>query len=109
MEIGVLMEVEAWCERESQSSDLPRSRVLKDEAIAEIAHQQPKTPEALSHLRALPKGFERSKAGEAIVEAVRAGLARDPKTLPRLLRDKPLSNRVAATVELLKVLLRLIF
>src|SRR5258708_31731706 len=108
-ELAVLMEVAAWREREAQSRDLPRARVLKDDAIAEIAHQQPKTPEALSHLRALPKGFERSKAGEAILEAVRAGLARAAKTRPRLLRDKPLSNRVAATVELLKVLLRLIF
>ncbi len=107
-ELGVLMEVAAWREREAQSRDLPRSRVLKDDAIAEIAHQQPKTPEALSHLRALPKGFERSKAGEAIVEAVRAGLALDPKTLPRLTRDRPLSNGASATVELLKVLLRMI-
>src|SRR6185295_9338062 len=48
-----------------------------------------------------------SKAGEAIGEAVRAGLARDPKTLPRLSRDRPLSNGVSATVELLKVLLRM--
>jgi ribonuclease D len=107
-ELGVLMEVAAWREREAQSRDLPRGRVLKDDAIAEIAHQQPKTPEALSQLRALPKGFERSKAGEAIVEAVRAGLARDPNTLPRLSRDRPLSNGASATVELLKVLLRMV-
>jgi ribonuclease D len=107
-ELAVLMEVAAWREREAQSRDLPRGRVLKDEAIAEIAHQQPKTPEALSHLRALPKGFERSKAGEAILEAVRAGLARDPKTLPRLSRDRHISNGASATVELLKVLLRMV-
>jgi ribonuclease D len=107
-ELAVLVEVAAWREREAQSRDLPRSRVLKDEAIAEIAHQQPKTPEALSHLRALPKGFERSKAGEAILAAVRAGLARDPKTLPRLMRDRPMSNGASATVELLKVLLRMV-
>src|SRR5712664_2233735 len=68
-ELGVLMEVAAWREREAQSRDVPRGRVLKDEAIAEIAHQQPKTPEALSHLRALPKGFERSKWGAEIIEA----------------------------------------
>ena len=35
-------------------------------------------------LRSLPKGFERSRWGEAIVEAVKRGLARDPKTLPRI-------------------------
>jgi ribonuclease D len=55
----------------------------------------------------LPKGFERSRSGEQIVEAVKAGLARDPKTLPKITRDKPLSNGASATVELLKVLLRM--
>ena len=57
-------------------------------------------------LRSLPKGFERSRWGEAIVEAVQRGLARDPKTLPRLERFRPAPNG-AATVELLKVLLRM--
>ncbi len=107
-ELAVLMEVAAWREREAQSRDVPRSRVIKDEAIAELAQQQPKTPEALSHMRGLPKGFERSKSGEAILAAIRAAHARDPSTIPAIARDKPLSNGASATVELLKVLLRLI-
>jgi ribonuclease D len=105
-ELAVLMEVAAWREREAQSRDVPRQRVLKDDAIAEIARAQPKTAEALSNLRALPRGFERSKSGEAILAAVAAGLARDPKTLPRLAHDRG-GNGDAATVELLKVLLRM--
>ncbi len=35
-------------------------------------------------LRSLPKGFERSKWGEGIIDAVKRGLARDPKTLPHI-------------------------
>jgi ribonuclease D len=57
-------------------------------------------------LRALPRGFERSKSGEAVLEAIAAGLARDPKTLPRLGHGRA-ANGDAATVELLKVLLRM--
>ncbi len=106
-EMGVLMEVAAWREREAQSRDLPRQRVLKDDAIAEIAQQQPKSADELARLRALPKGFEKSKSGEAIVAAVNAGLARDPKDLPKVSRDRPMSNGASATVELLKVLLRM--
>lgn len=106
-ELGILMEVAAWREREAQARDVPRQRVIKDDALAEIAQQAPKSAEDLSRLRALPKGFERSRAGEQIVEAVKAGLARDPKTLPKFTRDKPLSNGASATVELLKVLLRM--
>jgi ribonuclease D len=106
-ELAVLIEVAAWREREAQARDVPRSRVLKDEAIADIAVQAPTSADKLKHLRSLPKGFERSRWGEAIVEAVTRGLARDPKTLPRPARIQVAANG-AAVVELLKVLLRMI-
>ncbi len=106
-ELAVLIEVAAWREQEAQSRDVPRSRVLKDDAIADIAVQAPTTAERLKTLRSLPKGFERSRWGEAIVAAVGRGLARDPKTLPLQERAQPAANG-AAIVELLKVLLRMI-
>jgi ribonuclease D len=106
-ELAVLIEVAAWREREAQSRDVPRSRVLKDEVIADIAVQAPTTTEKLKHLRSLPKGFERSRWGEAIVAAVERGLARDMKALPLQPRTQPAANG-AAVVELLKVLLRMI-
>jgi len=105
-ELAVLIEVAAWREREAQERDVPRGRVLKDDVIGDIAVQAPTTIERLASLRSLPRGFERSKWGEAIVEAVQRGLARDPKTLPRFERPKPPING-QATVELLKVLLRM--
>jgi ribonuclease D len=105
-DLSVLMEVAAWREREAQSRDVPRSRVLKDDAVADVAVQAPASIERLGHLRSLPNGFERSRWGAEIVEAVNRGLARDPKTLPRLERFRPAANG-AAVVELLKVLLRM--
>jgi ribonuclease D len=105
-ELAVLIEVAAWREREAQTRDVPRSRVLKDDVIGDIATQAPTTIERLGHLRSLPKGFERSRWGDAIVEAVQRGIERDPKTLPRFERFRPAPNG-AATVELLKVLLRM--
>src|ERR1700720_481554 len=69
-ELGVLIEVAAWREREAQSRDVPRSRVLKDDVLGDIAVQAPTTIEKLGHLRSLPKGFERSRWGDAIIEAV---------------------------------------
>ena len=105
-ELAVLVEVAAWREREAQARDVPRSRVIKDDVIGDIALQAPTTIERLGGLRSLPRGFERSKWGEAIVAAVQRGLARDPKTLPRLDRPRGAVNG-QATVELLKVLLRM--
>jgi ribonuclease D len=106
-ELAVLIEVAAWREREAQSRDVPRSRVLKDEAIADIAVQAPTSVEKLAYLRSLPKGFERSRWGEAIVAAVERGLARDPKILPMPARP-PAAVNGGAVVELLKVLLRMV-
>jgi ribonuclease D len=105
-ELAVLMEVAAWREREAQERNVPRGRVLKDDAIGDIAVQAPTTVERLASLRSLPRGFERSKWGEAIVAAVRRGLARDAKTVPHLERPRAAING-QATVELLKVLLRM--
>jgi ribonuclease D len=105
-ELAVLIEISAWREREAQTRDVPRSRVLKDDVVGDIAVQAPTTIERLGQLRSLPKGFERSRWGEAIIEAVLRGIERDPKTLPRLDRFRPAPNG-AATVELLKVLLRM--
>ena len=105
-ELAILMEVAAWRELEAQTRDVPRGRVLKDEVIGDIAVQAPTSMERLAGLRSLPKGFERSRWGEAIIAAVTRGLARDIKGLPRLDRHRPAANG-QATVELLKVLLRM--
>ncbi|MGB7691455.1 MAG: ribonuclease D [Pseudolabrys sp.] len=105
-ELAVLIEVAEWREREAQTRDVPRGRVLKDDVIGDIAVQAPTTPERLGQLRSLPRGFERSRWGEQILDAVKRGLERDQKTLPRLERFRPAMNG-AATVELLKVLLRM--
>ncbi len=105
-DLAVLMEVAAWREQEAQSRNIPRSRVLKDDAVGDIAIHAPSSPERLGALRSLPKGFERSQWGADIVAAVQRGLARDLRTLPRI--EKPRNNsNGAATVELLKVLLRM--
>jgi ribonuclease D len=105
-ELAVLMEVAAWREREAQSRDVPRSRVLKDDAVGDIATHAPISLEKLASLRSLPKGFDRSRWGSDIITAVQRGLARDPASLPKL--EKPRNNsNGAAIVELLKVLLRM--
>src|SRR5215468_2874753 len=79
-DLAVLMEVAAWREQEAQSRDVPRGRVLRDEAISDIATHAPNTLEKLAHLRSVPKGFEKSRWGADIVAAVERGLARDHST-----------------------------
>jgi len=104
--LAVLMELAAWRERHAQAQDVPRNRILRDEALYDIANQLPSTTEALGQLRTLSDGFSRSHRAREIVEAVNRGLQRDMKALPKIDRGEPLSAEATATLELLKVLLR---
>jgi ribonuclease D len=104
-EIAVLMEVAAWREREAQNRDVPRGRILKDDALIDLAISGPKDVEALGRLRSIPNGFERSRTAADILEAVQRGLARDPKGVPAPERSRGRAN-TSAVVELLKVLLK---
>ena len=104
--LGVLVELAAWRERLAQSQDVPRARILRDEALYDIANQQPTETGRLSELRTLSDGFARSARAKDIVEAVKRGLARDPKSLPALDHGPSLPAEAGAMVELLRVLLK---
>ena len=103
---GVLIELAAWREKAAQAQNVPRSRVLRDEALYDIANQMPTTPEQLGGLRTLSDGFSRSQRAREIIEAVKAGIERDPKTLPQMNHSRAVSAEAGATIELLKVLLK---
>lgn len=105
-DLAILMELAKWREEEAQSRDVPRSRVLKDDALIEIVLAAPRSVEALGNLRAVPRGMDRSRSGGEVVACIERGLARDPKSLPRIDRERRNGAACGATVELLKVLLR---
>ncbi|WP_181703639.1 ribonuclease D [Chthonobacter albigriseus] len=107
-ELIVMKEVAAWREREAQTRDVPRSRVLKDDTIYEIATQAPTDPARLAELRTIPKGFERSRAGEEIVAAVRLALETPKEQWPRMPKGRHAPEGAGAAVDLMKVLLKLV-
>ena len=104
--LAVLIELAAWRERLAITQDVPRSRVLRDEALYDIANQQPVEVAQLGELRTLSEGFSRSSRAREIVDAVKRGLARDPRTVPPLPNGNPVSAETGALVDLLRVLLK---
>ncbi|MCC2112173.1 MAG: ribonuclease D, partial [Hyphomicrobiales bacterium] len=107
IELAVLQEVAAWREAEAQNRDVPRNRVLKDDAIYEIAAQHPTSPGALGALRTIPKGFERSRTAEDILQAVQRALAIPADQLPKLKPNRSQPEGSPAAVDLMKVLLKM--
>lgn len=105
--LAVFKAVAAWRERTAQTRDQPRGRILKDEAIDEIATQCPTDAAAVDRMRSVPKGFSGSRFGPEMLEAVKEALADPEAHAPVIERAKPQHNPAAgAVVELLKVLLK---
>ena len=105
--LAVYKAVAAWRERTAQLRDQPRGRILKDEAIDEIATQAPTDADALDRLRSVPKGFSGSRFGPDLLAAVREAL-KDPEAYAPVIEKNrtPPSPAAGAVVELLKVLLK---
>ncbi len=104
--VVALQTVAAWRERQAQSRDTPRARVLKDDAIYEIAEQRPRTPEAFDRLRVVPRGFGRSRGGADLIAALEEALSQPPPPSAKIERGPPPPQGAGPTAELLKVLLR---
>jgi ribonuclease D len=104
--LAVLKEIAAWREREAQTRDLPRSRLLKDETLVEIAAHPPKDAEALGGCRGLSKNFAEGRMGEAILEAVRRGLAMPESEAPKMEARPEVPAGLGPLIELLRVLLK---
>jgi ribonuclease D len=106
---SVLMSVAAWREREAQSKNVPRGRIMKDDAVGEVAIQVPQNREALMQLRLLPKGSADSSIGKGILAAVTEALARDFSQLPMPKgRGEDMTPAQEAAAEVLKLALKIV-
>lgn len=106
--LGILMELAEWREKLAQSANIPRGRVLKDDALFDIANQAPKNVKDLGQLRAVSEGFARSDKGKQVLSAVERGKAKDIESIPPLKKGTPLDAEAMAICELLRVLLKAI-
>ena len=107
-ELAVVQAVSSWREREARDRNVPRGRVLKDDAIFEIAQQAPRDAAALGRLRTTPRGWERSSTAAALLGVVNAALDLPPEAMPKLPRLPQPAEGSSAAAELLRVLLRLV-
>ncbi len=105
--LGALVEVAAWRETQAQLRNIPRQRVIKDDAISEIVARKPKTKQDLEGMRGLPQGFSRSQGALGLLEAVQRGGNIPSENLPLIETPPKTINKNSALLELLKVLLKL--
>jgi len=105
--LGVLQELAAWREITAQKMDVPKSRILRDEALSNIALNPPKTQKDFASMRGLPGGLADNSMGKEIMEAIKRGQAQKNKELPERKKSEAMPGGIAPSVELLKVLLKM--
>lgn len=106
IELAALHALAAWREQKAQDTDQPRRRVLKDDAITELAVQRPTKSEAFDRLRAVPRGFGRSASGGEIIELMKQVSRMAPEELPKLPDRRRGPSPKGAIGDLLRVLLK---
>lgn len=104
--IGIMMELAAWREHRAQRTNTPRQRIMKDDAIFDLANQAPKTKKDLSRLRTISDNFVKSEKADEVLAAIDRGLHREPDTLPSMKRTAAPDADESAVIELLKVYLK---
>ena len=105
--MAVLRAAAAWREREAIERNIPRRRVLKDDALYDLATQKPTTMDAMGKLRGIPRGFERSKSAQQLLDDINAALDDADDYAPVVERPKPMPGNLGPRIEMLKTLLRL--
>ena len=104
--LAVARELARFREVYAQSRNVPRTRVMKDDALLELASTKPKTQQDLSRARLLLREARKGEIAEGILAAVNAGLDADPATFPKVDRSRDKLQVNPALADLLRVLLK---
>jgi len=105
--LAALKAAAAWRERTAIKKDVPRRRVLKDDAMYDLAQQRPRSIEALAKLRSIPRGFEKSSTARGLVDSLSAAIENADDYAPPAPKVKHMPPALGPRIEMLKTLLRL--
>jgi ribonuclease D len=104
--LAAVKELAAFREEYSQTRDIPRNRVYKDDAMLELASTKPKDAQDLSRSRLLLREARKGDIADGIIAAINAAAKYTPEQMPKpdLERDKLQVN--PALADMLRVLLK---
>ena len=105
--LAAIKSIAAWRERKAVDRDVPRRRILKDDALHAIAQQRPKDIAALSRVRGVPKGFEKSESAKTLLKEMKTAISNADKYAPTIPKPKHMPPNIGPASEMLKTLLRL--
>jgi ribonuclease D len=105
--LALVRDLAAWRELAAQKRDVPRNRLVRDEALLEIASHPPRNSDDLARIRAFGRGMAESRVGTEILAVVARARDLPEAELPQLPVPHQVPPGLAPLIELLRVLLKL--
>ncbi|MBK7360882.1 MAG: ribonuclease D [Micavibrio sp.] len=105
--LAILKELAAWREKRAQDKNLPRSWIMKDETLADMAAQMPETVEQLKKIRGVTPDMAGGHIGKTLLEIIAAAASSDKNAWPKPAERKMISPQATATIDILKMLLKI--
>jgi ribonuclease D len=104
--LSIVKELARFRETYAQSNNVPRSRVIKDDALLELASTKPTNTEELGRSRLLLRDARRGDIAEGLLAAVKAGVETKPEDMPKPDTSRDQLQVNPALADLLRVLLK---
>lgn len=105
--LAALKGAAAWREDEAKARNIPRRRVMKDDALYDLALNRPKDREALGRLRGIPNGFEKSRYAQGLIDKIKFAVENADSYAPAPPIKRNMPSNLGPTIDMLKTLLRL--
>ncbi|MGB4107289.1 MAG: ribonuclease D [Alphaproteobacteria bacterium] len=105
--LAILKELAAWREKRAQDKNLPRSWVMRDETLADMAAQMPETVDQLKKIRGVTPDMASGHIGKTLLELVAKAADSDKGAWPKAPERKMFSPQATATIDILKMLLKI--
>jgi ribonuclease D len=104
--LAVVKALARFRESYAQGQNVPRSRVMKDDALLELASTRPTTAEELGRSRLLLREGRKAEIADGILAAVKEGMDMRPEDMPRIDTPREQLQVNPALADLLRVLLK---
>lgn len=104
--LAVVKALARFRETYAQGQNVPRSRVMKDDALLELASTRPTNAEELGRSRMLLREGRKPEIADGILAAVKEGLEMRPEDMPRIDQPREQMQVNPALADLLRVLLK---
>ena len=103
----ILQALAGWREEQARSRDVPRNRIMKDEALADIAVYMPKDIEGLSRIRNVPRDIAKNNTGKTLLNLIKSARQSPKENWPKIKRKTPFPKEAVPILEMLKLLLKI--